>query len=345
MDPAPPQSGAAGNGASPAASLREELAAQILGFAGSQAVYVAAKLALPDLLAEGPQTAAALADAAGAHPGMLHRLLRLLAGHGIFVEQPDGRFANSPLSELLRQAPGSLRAFALAVGEGTYPALGATRQMVQTGQPAFEVVFGAVWEEHLARDPQGRARFNRLVAARKEALAEVLAGQAWRGDETVVDVGGGNGALVLGLLGRWPGLRGVVFDLPQVVAEAAERIGAAGLADRCQTVSGSFFRGVPAGGDVYVLSYVLHLWDDQHAQQILASVRQAIPGHGRLLVVEELVAPPNQPSGKLMDLVVAAVGGRERTEQQWRTLLAGGGFKLTGIRPGPNASILDAVPS
>lgn len=327
------------------ADLRSELAESILGFVVSQAVSVAAVLGIADLLADGPRSATGLAVAAGADPDGLYRLLRLLAGLGIFVELPGGQFANSAQSELLREGPGSLHALAVSVGDSAYPALGATRRMVQTGEPAFELVFGSVWEQHLACDPQARTRFNRLAAARNTALADALADQPWRGQETVVAVGAGTGALVQRLLERRPGLRGVIFDLPDLVAEAAERVAAAGLGDRCQTVAGSFFQGVPAGGDVYVLSYVLHSWEDHNAQEILGAVRRAIPGHGRLLVVEEVVAPPNQPGGKVMDLLMAAVGGRERTNQEWRVLLTAGGFQLTEIRPGPNVSILEAVPS
>ena len=328
-----------------AAARRAELTGRILGFAVSQAVYAAAALRIADLLAHQTRTAAELAEAAGADPDALYRLLRLLAGHGIFIEQDGERFANSPLSELLREGPTSLHALALQAGELFYPTLGATRQMVQTGEPAFQSVFEAVWEELLARDPQARDRFNAVVTAGKEALAERLAMDAWSGTETVVDVGGGTGALLQGLLERRTDLRGVVFDLPEVVTEAARRLHAAGLADRCQTLAGSFFRDVPTGADVYVLSDILHYWNDRHAREILRAVRRAIPDHGRLLLVEEVVAPPNQPGGKLMDLLMLAVGGRERTEEEWRALLADSGFGLTKIRPGHSGSILEAKPS
>ncbi|HVD13529.1 MAG TPA: methyltransferase [Actinomycetota bacterium] len=177
--------------------------------------------------------------------------------------------------------------------------------MIQTGEPAFNLVFGAAWEEHLATEPHARTRFNRLVAARKELLADHLADHRWTGQETVIDLGGGNGALLQDLLARRTGLRGIVFDLPEVVAEATERLRAAGLTDRCQTVAGSVFRDVPQGGDVYLLCHILHGWDDDHARQILQAVRRAIPDHGRLLVVEEVLAPPNQPGGKIMDLLMA----------------------------------------
>lgn len=182
------------------------------------------------------------------------------------------------------------------------------------------------------------------MAGGKDALAELLAADGWRGGETVVDVGGGNGALLQALLERRPELRAVVFDLPHVAAEAAERIRAAGLAERCEAVAGSYFDGVPTGGDVYVLSHILHSWDDDRAREILRAVRRAIRDDGRLLIVDGIVAPPNEPGMKLMDLLMLSLGGRERTEEEWRALIAGGGFEPTGIRPAQFGSILEAKP-
>ena len=327
------------------AEAGQELAGSLVGFVLSQAIHVAAVLGIADLLAAGPRSATELAVAADADPDGLYRLLRLLAGHGIFTELPGGRFANSAHSQLLREGcPGSLRPLAISVGAGAYPALAATRQMVQTGRPAFEIAFGAVWEEHLARDPAARKRVNDLAAARGQAVAGVLAERPWAGTECVVGIGAGSGAVIQGLLGRRPGLRGVIFDLPQGVAEAARQLAASGLADRCQTVAGSFFKGVPAGGEVYVLAFVLHEWDDPRAREVLGQVRRVIPDDGRLLVVEEVLAPPNQPGGKAMDLLMAAMGGRERTEPEWRRLLADGGFQLTTVQPGQSGSLLEAVP-
>jgi SAM-dependent methyltransferase len=313
-----------------------------MAFMVSQSIYAATKLSIPDLLAEGPRQAKELADAAGADGDALYRLMRMLSGQGIFVEQPDGRFANSELSELLRDTPGSFRDFALIFGEDFYPAFGATLRMVQTGDPAFDAVFGKRYDDHLAARPEDSTRFNRFMAGGKDMLAELLAADEWRGDETVVDVGGGNGALLVGLLERLPGLRGVVFDLPHVVPEAEERIRAAGLDARCEAVGGSFFDGVPEG-DVYVLSHILHGWEHEPALRILRAVRSAIREGGRVLVVDGVVAPPNEPGSKLMDLLMLTIGGRERTKDEWRELIAGGGFELAGIRAAPFGSILDLV--
>lgn len=314
-----------------------------MGFIPSQAVYVAAKLRVADLLAERSRTAGELADAAGVRPDALYRLLRLLAAYGIFVEQADATFSNSEQSELLRDKPGSFRDFALVFGEHFYPAFGETLRMVETGEPAFETVFESPWDDYLAAHPEASTRFNRFMAAGKDALGEFLAADGWRGGETVVDVGGGNGALMQALLERRPDLQGVVFDLPHVAAEAEARISASIAADRCAVVAGDYFEGVP-GGDAYVLSHILHGWDDERARQILASVRRAIAKDGRLLVVDGVVAPPNEPGAKLMDLLMLSVGGRERTEDEWRALLAAGGFALREIRQAPFGNVLEALP-
>ena len=211
----------------PTAGLPSELAGQILGPVVSQAVYLAARFGIADLLADGPRSATELAVAAESDPDGLYRLLR-------------------PLAEVLTAQP----------WRGTEPVLG-----VSATAPA-----------HWSRDCWSAGR----------------------------DCAGSSSTSRTG------------------VAEAADQVAAAGLADRCQTVAGSFFQGVPEGGDVYVLAYVLHSWQDDQAREILGAIRRVIPDHGRLLIAEEIVAPPNQPGGKLMDLLVAAVGGRERTEQEWR---------------------------
>jgi O-methyltransferase/methyltransferase family protein len=268
---------------------RAELAGRIMGFMASQAVYVAAKLGIADLVGERAQSATELAEAVGADPDALYRLLRFLAGNGIFVEG-EGGFANSELSELLRDAPGSSRDFALVFGEEFYPAFGETLRQVETGEPYFDAVFAASWDEYLAADPEKSTRFNRFMAGGKGMVADALAACAWRGDEIVVDVGGGNGALLQALLEQRPDLGGIVLDLPHVAAEAEERIARAGL-------------------------------------------------------VEGVVAPPNEPGMKLMDLLMLSIGGRERTEEEWRALIRAGGFELTAIRPAPFGNVLEASPT
>lgn len=313
-----------------------------MGFMVSQAVYVAAKLGVADLVAERPRSAHELAEAARADPDALFRVLRFLAGYGIFVEGEEG-FANSELSELLRDVPGSQRDFALVFGEEFYPAFGETLRLVETGEPSFDAVFGAAWDDYLGAHPEKSARFNRFMAHGKTMLADVLAGLEWRSGETVVDVGGGNGALLQALLERRPDLRGIVLDLPHVAVEAEHRTAGAGLSDRSRVVGGSYFDGVPPG-DVYVLSSILHGWDDDRGAELLGVIRRTMPDDGRVLIAEGVVAPPNEPGMKLMDLLMLSMGGRERTEEEWRTLLRAGGFELTAIRQAPFGNVLEASP-
>jgi hypothetical protein len=313
-----------------------------MGFMVSQAVYVAANLGIADLVADRARPAAELADEARADADALYRLLRFLAGYGIFVER-DGGFANSELSELLQDGPGSYRDFALIFGEEFYPAFAQTLRLVRSGEPSFDTVFGAGWDDYLAAHPEKSTRFNRFMAAGKAMLADFLAENGWRGDEVVVDVGGGNGALLKALLERRPGLRGVVLDLPHVAAEARDLLEGADLAERCQVLAGSYFDGVPEG-DVYILSRILHGWDDERAIEILRVIRRTIPSHGRVLIADGVVAPPNEPGEKLMDLLMLSLGGRERTEEEWRELVHAAGLTLTSIRTAPFGNVLEAVP-
>jgi hypothetical protein len=329
------------------AALRGELAGRIMGFMLSQAVYVAAKLGIADLVADAAVPAEELARTTGADGDSLYRLLRLLAGHGIFVEREDGAFENSALSELLREGGGS-REFALVFGELIFPAWTQTLRTVETGEASFPHVFGARWEEYLAANPEANALFNRFMAGSpgaKNPIAGTIAGAGWRGGETVVDVGGGNGALLIGLLERLPTVRGIVFDLPHVAAEAEERIREAGLADRCSVVSGDFSDGVPEA-DAYVLSHILHGLGNADALELLRTIGRSIARDGRVFVVDGMVAGPNEPGNKMMDLLMLVLSaGKERTEREWRTLFADADYDLAAIHPAESwAPVLEARP-
>jgi SAM-dependent methyltransferase len=318
-----------------------ELAQRIMGFMVSAAVYVAAKLDVAGVLGDRTLAVDELADATRSDVDALYRVLRLLAAHGIFVEAGDRSFANTESSRLLG---GDFRDFALVFGEEFYPAFNELLRTVHDRTPAFEAFAGKSYYEYLAADPDASTRFNRFMAAGKAIHAEHLAAAGWRGGETVIDVGGGNGALLIGLLERRPDLRGVVFDLPHVTPEAEERVRIAGLTARCQVVAGDFFEGVPPNADAYVLSAILHGWDRDGAAKILQNVRRAIAADGRVFLFESVVAPPNEAGGKLMDVLMLAVsGGRERTEDEWKVLLRDTGFELVGIAP-PPAAVLEAVP-
>ena len=327
-------------------AIRAELAGRIMGFMLSQAVYVAAELAVADRLADATRPVEELAREAGADAEALYRLLRLLAGYGIFVERDGRAFANNELSALLRE-PGGFRDFALVFGRLIFPAWTETLRVVRSGEPSFPHVFGTTWERHLAANADDNTLFNRFMAGGprgKAAAAEALAAVCAEG-ATVVDVGGGVGALLVELLRRRPDLRGIVFDLPHVAAEAEAFVHDAGLGDRCSVVGGDFVDGVPEGADTYVLSHVLHGMTNEDGARLLRKVRTAMAAGGRMLIFDGIVGRPNEPEMKLMDMLMLVLsGGRERTEEEWRRLLDDGGFKLASTRAAGGVTIVEAVP-
>jgi SAM-dependent methyltransferase len=328
------------------AALGGELAGRIMGFMLSQAVYVAAKLGIADGVANGPRSADELARETGADADALHRLLRLLAAHGIFVERAGRTFENSAQSELLREGYG-FREFALVFGELIFPAWTETLRAVKTGEASFPHVFGARWEEYLAANPEANTLFNRFMAGSpgaKNPVADTIAGAGWRDGETVADVGGGNGALLIALLERVPNVRGIVFDLPHVAAEAEGRIRAAEMSDRCAVVSGDFAEGLPTA-DAYVLSHILHGLGDAGALELLSTIRSVAPD-GRVFIVDGIVAGPNEPGQKLMDLLMLVLSaGRERTDEEWRSLLGEASYELAVVHPAEAwAPVLEARP-
>ncbi len=293
------------------------------GALGTRALGVAADLGIADALAGDPRPVAEVARERGADPETLHRLLRALASDGVFAEEEPGVFRNTPASELLRGGWGE---FAHLFGGLWYRTV---ERLDATAEPAFPAVFGTDFWAWLAEHPGERAAFDIAMEQGKERRIERLAGLEWRGDETVVDVGGGNGSLLVGLLRHQPGLRGIVFDLPETVRDEAT------FGDRVEFVAGSFFERVPRG-DVYLLSTILHDWDDGRAAAILHTIRDSAPAGARLLVIDAVVPPGNEPDGaKWLDLLMLALlGGRERDETQWRALLDAGGFEPVSIDDG-----------
>ena len=315
----------------------EHLVRLVRGFWVSQAIYVAAELGIADLLAGGPRTVDDLASAAGAHALSLYRILRLLASEDVFAEEEDGRFALTPRAAALRRDAGPVHLQVLFLGGGpSWQAAGSLLHTVRTGETAFEYVHGMEFFEYYRQHPDERVLFDRLMAANTAPLARALAaGYDFSGIGTVVDVGGGRGALAVELLTSHPHLHGVVFDQPAVVAGAREAIAAAGLTGRCEAVGGDFFEAVPEGGDAYLLKFILHDWDDERSVAILRTCRRAIPPNGRLLVVELLLPPGNAPSlAKTQDVnMLINLGGQERTEAGYRALFAAAGFDLSRTIP------------
>ncbi len=307
------------------------------GFHVTQMLSVAARLGIPDLLADEPKTADELARATSAQPDALYRMLRALAGMGVFEEHTGRRFALTPLGATLQSShPHTLRAHAIFLGGEAYRAWGDLPYSIATGQAAFDHVFGAAHFAYLGEHPDANEVFNQAmsVAARREIVAMVAA-YDFSGAATLVDVGGGQGMLLTAILLANPGLRGALFDLPHVVAGATTALSAAGVADRCEIVGGDFFTTAPPAGDILALSHILHDWDDERCTLILRSCARALGPRSKLLVIEDIIEPSaNAPQTLFKDMHMMVLnGGRERTAQEYERLLATAGLRLTRIIP------------
>jgi len=299
----------------------------IRGALGTKALGVVADLGVADALTAGPRRVDDLADEVGANPDTLYRLLRALASDGVFAEDEPRVFRNTDASELLARRDDRWAEFAHLWGFSCYQAIG---ELDARGNDVpFTRAFGTNFWAWLAAHPDERANFDRAMEGGRADLADRLAALHWRGDETVVDIGGGSGTLLRLLIDRRPGLRGVIFDLPETDRGDAE------LGDEITFVAGSFFERAPAG-DVYVLSKILHDWNDEQAARILLTIRTAAPGHARLLVADSVVPSGNDPHGvKWLDLLMFVLQhGRERSEADWRVLLEGARFVPQSIEDG-----------
>ncbi len=289
------------------------------GYQVTQALHVAAKLGLADLLAAGPRTSDDLAAAAGVDLGVLYRLLRALAGVGVFRGVDGRRFAPTPLGDCLRSdAPEPVGDWAAFVGDPYHwQAWGALEHSVRTGENAFRHVHGTDPWTLRARHPERSAAFDRAMTdVSLQVAASVLAAFDFGRFATVADVGRGNGAFLAAILAAHPAARGVLFDQPHVVAGAGPVLAAAGVAERCEVVGGSFFETVPVGADAYVLKAILHDWEDGDCLRVLRACREAAAHGAALLVVEQELGPPNEaPTPKFSDLnmLVAPGGGSAAT--------------------------------
>jgi ubiquinone/menaquinone biosynthesis C-methylase UbiE len=318
-------------------------------FAITHSVYAAAKLGIADLLEAGPRSAEELAGLAGVHAPSLYRLLRALASVGVFTETAPATFALSPTAERLRTgADDSLRAWAIVTGEIIAPSWGGLMHSLQTGQPVFESTFGMPIFEYLEAHPEIAAAFDGHQAQGGRALhAAVARSLEFDANETIIDLGGGNGSLAAAILQRHPELHAAIFDLPHLI-ERARAAADPALNGRCEFIAGSFFGHVPPGADAYLLSRVLHDWDDDQAAAILANCRRAMRTSARLLVIERIVPPGDEPHpSKFMDLnMLLIAGGRERTEGEYRALLERSGLHLDRIIDTATAvSVLEATPA
>jgi hypothetical protein len=321
----------------------------ITGFWVSRAIYIAAKLGLADLVKDSPKTAVELARLTGTHSPSLYRALRALASVGVFADDGEGRFAQTPLSETLRSdTPGSLRAIAIVeLGQERFPAWGNLMHSVKTGETAFDNIYKQSAWEYYARNPEDARNFNEAMKGLTEMInVATLEAYDFSSVDKLVDVAGGTGGLISAILAAHPRMRGVLFDLPHVIAEAGPALDAAGVLDRCETAAGDFFRTVPEGGAAYVMKWIIHDWDDEKAMVILKNIHRAMDEKGKLLLIEMIVLEGNQPDlCKFLDLnMMVITGGRERTEGEFKSLLAASGFELTRvIRTTSPVCVIEAV--
>jgi SAM-dependent methyltransferase len=336
-----------------ASAAQRDLARLMDGYLTTQLLYVAAKLGVADVLAGGPRTGADVAAAVGADPDRLRRMLRGLVVEDVLAEDDDGRFALTAVGECLREGvPGSLRGQLLARGDAYWEAGAGLLRTATQGGAAFEHVHGARFFDRLAQSPEHAAAFQASMAGRAEReAADVVAAYDFAGVRRLVDVGGGSGALLEAIVRATPGLDGILVDLPEAVQRASQRFAAAGLDARVDCRTGDFFESVPLAADAYLLSRVIHDWDDADALRILARCREAMAPHARLLLVDALVPDRahDAPEAIRMDLhMLMLFDTRERTEAEYERLLARSGFVLRRTVPtGSPAglSVLEATPA
>jgi hypothetical protein len=312
-----------------------------IGHFFSQLIYVAAKLKLADLLKAGPRTVDALAKAAGVQTLELYRVLRALASVGVFAETTGRRFKLTPLAATLQTGvPGSLRALALMNSETWHwDAWLQLLHAVKTGESPFLKAHGVPFFEYLEQHPEDLQVFGEaMTSVSAEESPAIAAAYKFSGFRTLGDVAGGHGSMLATILKANPKLKGVLFDLPSVIARAGkdQHVTAKGVAKRCTLEAGDVFKSVPKGGDAYIMKHIIHDWDDEHSVKILANCRAAMNENGKVLVVENVIAPGNDPGwGKLLDIqmLVVGAGARERTKAEFAALFKQAGLKLTRVVP------------
>jgi len=328
----------------------------INGFMAARVVHVAAELGIADLLAAGAKSTETLAGEAGANVPALHRLLRALASLGVIDELEPGRFALNEMGEQLRGGvPDSVRNLALMFGsERVWRSWGELRHSILTGTPAFRHVFGVEAFEFLARDPKQAAVFNEAMAEiTRQVAKDLVTAYDFASFSKIVDVGGGNGTLIATILDSAPKLRGILFDSSSGSAEASEQLRTRGVLERCEVIAGDFFHSVPKGGDAYILKNIIHDWDDERSATILKNCRNAISAGGKLLLVERVMparihASAGHQRWTMLDMhMLVMLGGRERTEEEFRSLLATVNFELRRtllLQGATGYSVIEATP-
>jgi len=317
----------------------------------AQALYVVAELRIADHLSSGPRSAAALAEATATDAGALSRLLRLMSGLGLFTQTADGGFASTSLGDSLRSdAFGCARALVCMIAGPTMSrASNELLHAVKTGGSAFDKAIGEPVFGYLAHHPDEAAVFNdAMIGFHGSEPAAVAAGYDFSSIGTLVDVGGGTGNLLMTVLEAYPTVHGVLYDLPHVAVHARQEIERRGLIGRCEVKEGSFFESIPSDGDAYLMSHIIHDWDEAKCLDILGNCRRAMNGRGRLLLVEMVIPPGDEMHpAKLLDVtMLMATGGRERTADEYRALYTKARFELTRVVPTASAvSVVEGRPA
>ena len=330
----------------PAEAVLTQLA---FGALMSQALYVAAKLGVADLLADGPKSVDKLAAATGTHERSLYRVLRSLASVGVFSETDPKVFALTPLAEPIRSdVPNSIRNGVIFMGEEWHWRVwGDMLYSVRTGKPGWGHIHGGEVFDYFSANPEQAEIFNRAMTDMSVATApSVVEAYNFAGIKTLVDIAGGHGYLMSQVLKTNPNMKGILFDMQPVIAGAGPLLEREGVAERVEKVAGDFFSSVPAGADAYIMKHIIHDWDDQRARKILRNIREVMPPNGTVLIVETVVPEGDEPHySKLLDLeMLASPGGVERTAREYRELLAASGLRLTRIIPTKTPfSIVEAV--
>ncbi len=317
---------------------QQELWRLITGCFVSQAIYVATKLGIADLLKDGPKSPTELSQTTVTHAPSLYRLLRALASVGVFVEDEQGRFGLTPMAELLQEnVPGSMHAAGLLIGSTLqWPALGHLLYSVETGECTFDHIFGMTLWEYNAHHPEDHKLFQYAMTSFSAAeINAILSAYDFSALHTIVDVAGGHGKLLAAILNAYPSMHGILFELPDVAQQAEALLKAAGVTQRCTTVGGDMFVSVPAGCDAYMMKTVIHDWEDDQSVALLRVCRAAMPAHAKLLLISRVIAAGNTPDpSKFMDLnMLVTLGGRERTAAEIEAVLDAADLTLMRIIP------------
>lgn len=322
-----------------------------MGYVLSSALYVVTDAGVADHLGAGPKNVADLAKATGKNEDALYRVLRVLATAGVFTEVSPRSFALTPAAELLQKShPRSVRDMMFFIADPFHFRVYADLdESLKTGRAAGEKTVGMPVFEYFAGNPGYSEIFNRAMTTMSAmVIPAAMEAYDFGGINVIVDVAGGHGEVLMSILRKYPQMRGILMDIDHVLAGAKPRLAAAGVADRVKTEPGDFFKGVPAGGDAYVMKHIIHDWDDERATVILKNIHRALAGkpNGKVILLETVIQPGNAPDlGKVADIEMMALpGGRERTAEEFRALFAGAGFRMTSITPTKSPlAVIEAV--